>query len=122
MTQSGQEELKAIRLLSRAHSRIQAMPASLWGTSSSPACGFHGAETNGLMLFLGSQLRKYPTGCVKVHEMRTAAAEGGGKMQIDAGRVAKKLAVQKYFRFWVADFWAGWKQRGASFKLPGLPG
>ena len=42
----------------RKHSRVQALTASLWGSAAAPSCGYHGAETNGLMLFLGDMLRQ----------------------------------------------------------------
>ena len=37
----------------RMHSRVQRLPAGLFGTSHNPSFGFHGAETNGLLLFSG---------------------------------------------------------------------
>jgi len=43
----------------RRHSRVQRLPAGLFGTHNSPAFGFHGAETNGMLLYFGTLLDKY---------------------------------------------------------------
>ena len=43
----------------RTHSRVQRLPPTLFGKSLAPKFGFHGAETNGLMLYLAQLFARH---------------------------------------------------------------